>query len=154
MQEYYSQKYYQEGKGGALEYSKDELLQIKAKLEESWYILQNRLSSSLSSKSFLDIGCGEGHALSFFYSRGWQVRGLDFSSAGVQSKNPVYLDNLVVGDVYTSLKEEIVSGKTYDVVWLQNVLEHVLNPIDLRFPLFFLFQRVMLMLPVFSHAER
>ena len=131
LHQYYSAEYYQEGKGGSLEYSKDELLHIQAKLEESWYVLQNSLPSSPSGSSLLDVGCGEGHALSFFDERGWLVKGLDFSAAGVQSKHPECIDKLIVGDIYTSLKKEIAAGKAYDIVWLQNVLEHVLDPIDL-----------------------
>ncbi|MDO9117207.1 MAG: class I SAM-dependent methyltransferase [Nitrospira sp.] len=131
LQQYYSKKYYQEGKGGALEYSKDEMLHIQGKLEEYWHVLQKCLLPSAGTRSLLDVGCGEGHALSFFRSRGWSVKGLDFSIAGVQSKHPECLDHLVVGDIYESLREELAAGKVYDVVWLENVLEHVLDPIDL-----------------------
>jgi len=59
------------------------------------------------------------------------VSGIDFSSAGVSSKNPDCLDALVTGDIFTLLNAEIAAGKIYDVVWLQNVLEHVLDPLDL-----------------------
>lgn len=49
----------------------------------------------------------------------------------MQSKNPKCLDSLITGDVGELLQAEMDSGKRYDVIWLQNVLEHVLEPIGL-----------------------
>src|SRR3546814_8532634 len=77
------------------------------------------------------VGCGEGVSLEFFRNAGWVVRGLDFSAAGVESKNPGCRDALVVGDVFSLLQKEIEAGEKYDTVWLQNVLEHVIDPVDL-----------------------
>ena len=134
LQKYYAGKYYQEAKGGyELEYSKDELLFFKAKLEQRIAALQNYLPQFQGEKkgSLLDVGCGEGYALAFFREHGWSVRGIDFSSAGVESKNPDCTNALVTGDVFALLQAEITAGETYDVVWLQNVLEHVIDPLDL-----------------------
>ena len=35
------------------------------------------------------------------------------------------------GDVFSLLQAEITVGDTYDVIWLQNVLEHVIDPLAL-----------------------
>jgi len=132
LQKYYADKYYQEGKGSyELEYSCDELSYFNAKLEQRSIVLQRYLSTTSGQPRMLDVGCGEGYALAFFKSRGWATKGLDFSSAGVASKNPSCLDVLVTGDIFALLKAEIEAGETYDVVWLQNVLEHVIDPLDL-----------------------
>ncbi len=132
LQAYYANKYYQEGKGSyELEYSKDELSYFRAKLEQRWFVLQKALSMHGRSGRMLDVGCGEGYALSFFREKGWAVCGLDFSSAGVESKNPSCKDALLTGDIFDLLNNEISAGKEYDIVWLQNVLEHVLDPVDL-----------------------
>lgn len=132
LQKYYAEKYYQEGKGSyELEYSNDELLYFNAKIEQRWTVLQRHLSPVTGKPRLLDVGCGEGYALAFFRKQGWSVNGLDFSSAGVASKNPDCLDALVTGDIFALLNAEVGAGKTYDVVWLQNVLEHVLDPLDL-----------------------
>jgi 2-polyprenyl-3-methyl-5-hydroxy-6-metoxy-1,4-benzoquinol methylase len=132
LQKYYADKYYQEGKGSyELEYSSDELSYFNAKLEQRWTVLQHYLSTITGQPRMLDVGCGEGYALAFFKNQGWSARGLDFSSAGVVSKNPSCVDALVTGDIFALLKAEIEADATYDVVWLQNVLEHVLDPLDL-----------------------
>lgn len=131
LQQYYADKYYQEAKGSyELEYTQDELRYFRAKLEQRSVVLHHHLSS-LSSRTLLDVGCGEGYALAFFREQGWTVKGIDFSSAGVESKNPACKDVLATGDIFELLQAEIATGRTYDVVWLQNVLEHVIDPLDL-----------------------
>jgi 2-polyprenyl-3-methyl-5-hydroxy-6-metoxy-1,4-benzoquinol methylase len=132
LQKYYAEKYYQEGQGGyELEYSQEELSYFSAKLKQRFEVLQRHLQLVESKLRMLDVGCGEGYALAFFRNKGWSVRGIDFSSAGVASKNPQCLDALVTGDIFAMLNDEIAAGKTYEVVWLQNVLEHVLEPLGL-----------------------
>lgn len=132
LQKYYAEKYYQEGKGSyELAYSQEELSYFSAKLEQRFAVLQRHLKPVGRESRILDVGCGEGYALAFFRKQGWSVSGIDFSSAGVASQNPGCLDSLVTGDIFALLKAEIAAGKTYDVVWLQNVLEHVLDPLDL-----------------------
>jgi len=133
LQRYYAEKYYQEAKGSyEVEYSKAELAYFRAKIEQR-YAVVNRYRSISDGEvgTMLDVGCGEGYALAFFREHGWRVKGFDFSSAGVESKNPDCLDALVTGDVFGLLQAEISDGKVYDVVWLQNVLEHVIDPIKL-----------------------
>lgn len=133
LQKYYAEKYYQEAKGSyEAEYSNEELSYFRAKLEQRYFILQQHLLNSCNAvRSMLDVGCGEGYALAFFQQQGWSVKGFDFSSAGVESKNPSSSHALVTGDVFALLADEVKSGVTYDVVWLQNVLEHVIDPIAL-----------------------
>lgn len=132
LQKYYAEKYYQEGMGSyELAYSQEELSYFNAKLEQRFAVLQRHLLPIEGKSRLLDVGCGEGYALAFFRKQGWSVRGIDFSSAGVASKNPHCLDALATGDIFALLNAEIAAGKSYDVVWLQNVLEHVLDPLGL-----------------------
>jgi|LauGreSuBDMM15SN_2_FD.fasta_scaffold15112_2 2-polyprenyl-3-methyl-5-hydroxy-6-metoxy-1,4-benzoquinol methylase len=132
LQEYYAKKYYQECNGSyELDYSEAELKYFNAKLEQRWGVLKKYFIADDQEKRFLDVGCGEGYALAFFRKLGWGVRGIDFSSAGVQSKNPSCLDALVIGDIFQLLENEIDGNTSYDVIWLQNVLEHVLDPLNL-----------------------
>ena len=134
LEAYYANKYYQEGKGSyELEYTEEELRYFRTKLEQRFAILERSLPSKLMAAggTMVDVGCGEGYALAFFREKGWSVKGFDFSSAGVISKNPSCSDALVTGDVFSLLKREISAGRNYDIVWLQNVLEHVIDPINL-----------------------
>lgn len=134
LKKYYEDNYYQEAKGSyELSYTPDELTYFKVRLEQHEAVINaHRVpSKTQGKKSFLDVGCGEGYAMSYFAQQGYVVTGLDFSSAGMQSKNPECLDSLITGDVEKLLQAQIESGKCYDLIWLQNVLEHVSEPIEL-----------------------
>lgn len=76
----------------------------------------------------LDVGCGEGFAMAWFQARGWEVRGIDVSRAGMEAMNPGLLPLLGVGDLAELLEAEAASGQRYDLLWLTNVLEHVPDP--------------------------
>lgn len=132
LQQYYAEKYYQEAKGSyEHEYTHGELEFFNAKLDQRAAILEHYLAPCEGKPKLLDVGCGEGFALAYFRQREWSVKGIDFSSEGIKSKNPSCMDVLETGDIFSLLQAEIQSGKSYDVVWLQNVLEHVIDPLDL-----------------------
>lgn len=132
LTDYYHKKYYQESlsKAYASHYTEQELAFTYAKLEQRFGAINDHKDVS-SFSSFLDVGCGEGFGLSFFLQKGYSVKGFDFSQAGMEQHNPHCLPYLQVGDVFESLEAEIASGRRYDVIWLQHVLEHVLDPIEL-----------------------
>jgi 2-polyprenyl-3-methyl-5-hydroxy-6-metoxy-1,4-benzoquinol methylase len=129
LRDYYANKYYQQACGSyELQYSHEEKAYFRAKLTQHHAVLQR---VAPHGRTMLDVGCGEGFALGYFREQGWSVKGFDFSAVGVESQNPACRDALVVGDVFALLDAEIAAGRTYDVVWLQNVLEHVLDPVAL-----------------------
>lgn len=134
LQKYYAEKYYQESRGSyEQDYTPDELQSFRNKLilrHAALKAIQPELKDS-SKLTFLDVGCGEGYALAYFKEQGCDVRGFDFSSAGVESKNPDCMDCLITGNLFELLESEIESGRQYDIVWLQNVLEHVIDPVGL-----------------------
>ena len=133
LQLYYAQKYYQEGKGSyELSYSDNEIRYFNYKIQQRAFVAERYLKSqSNKAKSMIDIGCGEGFALNHFHSIGYLVKGLDFSEAGVKNNHPHLLGNLKSGDLFESISEEILTENRYDLVWLQNVLEHVIDPVGL-----------------------
>jgi 2-polyprenyl-3-methyl-5-hydroxy-6-metoxy-1,4-benzoquinol methylase len=126
---YYAEKYFQQAHGSyELNYGEDEKNYFRAKLAQRYSVIQQLVPNG---RKMLDVGCGEGFALAYFRQQGWQVRGLDFSSAGVEAQNPSCIDALETGDVFALLDQENKESRTYDVIILQNVLEHVIDPVDL-----------------------
>ena len=139
LREYYAQRYYQENLTTyQAEYPPEELEHINGKLRlRHWVLAQLRRAGQPGSgvhqeepaaSSLLDIGCGEGWALAYFQRLGWEVLGLDFSSFSLDRFNPELREQLRTGDLYEGVQQLADNGHQYDVLWLDNVLEHVLEP--------------------------
>lgn len=132
LSEYYEQAYYQNEASSSFRksYSPEELEVIELRIAQKAAQARMLLSKDQPG-SLLDVGCGEGFVLRFFERIGWQVQGIDYSRAGVQQVNPDYIDHVEQGDVFKLLEARIASEKQFDLVWLGNVLEHVLDPVGL-----------------------
>lgn len=134
LSEYYSKKYYQENKSGAYSqfYSSEEVLFFKNKIKQKHYVLENLFNlKDEPDRSLLDIGCGEGWTLQFFKERRWNVVGIDFSNFSCKNHNPQCVDNLLIGDTYKNLESFRSKSSRFDVIWISNVLEHVIEPLNL-----------------------
>lgn len=131
LRTYYADKYYQdENATYQHSYSIEEQNYFRTKISQKAYIAESILGSG-SGKSLLDIGCGEGFAMDFFLEKGWDVHGVDFSDFGIRSVHPHLLSKLSQGNINLILKDLSLTNKRYDLIWLDNVLEHVVNPGEL-----------------------
>jgi 2-polyprenyl-3-methyl-5-hydroxy-6-metoxy-1,4-benzoquinol methylase len=131
LSEYYAKTYFQnEAASYRKSYADEELeiieLRIAQRAGQARLLLGNDQPGSL-----LDVGCGEGFVLKYFERIGWQVAGVDYSCVGVQQINPDYAVHVEQGDVFELLKARIAANEQHDLVWLGNVLEHVLDPVSL-----------------------
>ena len=131
LREYYAKRYYQENLTTYQpEYPAEELEHIEGKLRLRHWVLE-QLREAKGTGSFLDIGCGEGWALDYFKRQGWEVLGLDFSSFSLEKFHSSLSGQLRTGDLYEEVQTLVAAGQQFDVLWLDNVLEHVLEPADL-----------------------
>ncbi|VVN09667.1 Ubiquinone biosynthesis O-methyltransferase [Pseudomonas fluorescens] len=132
LSDYYAQAYFQTAASSSFRqsYSDEELEVIELRIAQKASQARS-LRGDDQPGSLLDVGCGEGFVLRFFERLGWQVQGIDYSRAGVQQVNPDYARHVEQGDVFELLEARIASEKHYDLVWLGNVLEHVLDPVSL-----------------------
>lgn len=133
LKNYYENKYYQEGNGAyTIQYSENEVTYFNNQLNQRYIALNEILGqNNKASMRFLDVGCGEGWALSFFKRKKWDVLGLDFSDYGCKSHNPGCLSHMMVGNIYETLTSLKIENQKFDVIWLDNVLEHVIDPLSL-----------------------
>lgn len=132
LKNYYKNEYFQEDNGSYnIQYTDNEVTYINNKLHQRCAVLDNIMGTKDTSRRFLDVGCGEGWALSFFKRKKWEVLGLDFSDYGCKSHNPDCLAHFRVGNIYETLTSLITENQKFDVIWLDNVLEHVLDPLSL-----------------------
>jgi len=131
LKSYYAEKYYQEASGGYEKYySENEILYFNNKLSQK-YIVIKELLSDISPKTFLDIGAGEGWTLDFFKKQAWHCTGLDYSEFGCKKHHPDCLADMQVGDIYENIVNLIAENKKYQVILVDNVLEHVIEPFSL-----------------------
>jgi SAM-dependent methyltransferase len=77
---------------------------------------------------FLEIGAGEGFLLKDAIDRGWDALGVDFQQAPIEHFNPSVARNFQARNPQHYI--ESVTEK-FDVIALQNVLEHVIDPENL-----------------------
>jgi len=122
---YYADRYYSAGRERsqyAYAYTPDELEHHRLVADETL-----RYVGSGPGRVY-EVGFGEGFALAAFQDHGWDVGGIDFTSDGLETHNPALRDRVDIGDVFEELDRLTGSGRQFDVVLCNNVLEHVLDP--------------------------
>ncbi len=131
LNEYYAKKYFQNNSDKnnqyQQKYSSEDIAYINNKISNKFELISQSLGDRKIS-SFIDIGCGEGFALSFFANKGLKSLGVDFSDFGIQNQNPSQLKNFRKGNVLAVVDELIEEGQQFDLLWVDNVLEHVIDP--------------------------
>lgn len=129
--EYYAGSYYQQQRSlYERRYEPDELAFQRQKIHQKYRILE-QAGISGSNRKLLDVGCGEGFTLKFFKGLNWEITGIDQSDYGCEIHNPDCLPSLIRADIYEGLELLSRENRRFDVVWLDNVLEHVLEPLEL-----------------------
>jgi 2-polyprenyl-3-methyl-5-hydroxy-6-metoxy-1,4-benzoquinol methylase len=130
---FYEKTYYGEGVTTtySAEYDADELSQKKLRAECTIEAVVQNIPGSPSEAEILEVGCGEGFVLSAAKARGLKIEGVDYQAMPVERFNPNCLDQMHAEAPASFLENVIETGRTYDVVILQNVLEHVRDPENL-----------------------
>lgn len=127
LKNYYNLKYYQNQLGNYRnEYTLDEHTFFKNKEIRKIHILENHLN--LSKSNLLDVGCGEGFSLKYFHALGWTVLGIDYSNYGIIKNNPEMVKFFIEGDLIENMKQLKIQHKSFEVIALNNLLEHVIDP--------------------------
>jgi len=91
--------------------------------------------ASKPNQSLLDIGCGDGAFLAIAQNKGFTVFGIDVNTKSIIiAKNFRGLKNVVYGGWADLLKIE--GWKSFDVITLFDVLEHVSSPVSLANTIF------------------
>jgi SAM-dependent methyltransferase len=108
---YYPHEFYQGGQSPA-----DLLRDKKSTLDARMHLV-----SGLSVGRVLDVGCQKGEFLERMRQRGWEVVGVEFSSKPPNTFGlPIH---------YTVLKDAPLDPRSFDLITLWAVLEHVHDPV-------------------------
>lgn len=62
---------------------------------------------------------------------GWEVSGVDFSNTGIDRNNPELVPYVRTGDAVKDIELQIKNKSKFNLINLDNVLEHVTDPIKL-----------------------
>jgi 2-polyprenyl-3-methyl-5-hydroxy-6-metoxy-1,4-benzoquinol methylase len=132
LNSYYKNKYYQESLSLNYQqsYDQSELNNFNLKIKIRLIILEKFLAN-LHGKKLIDVGCGEGFFMKEAMSKGLSVQGIDFSSQGVLKNNPDLIGKVTQGDIFSIMDKLHRENNLFDVVILNNILEHVIDPLDL-----------------------
>jgi len=132
LSEFYAKTYYQAEKANyRKEYTTTELEVNSARIDRLVSHALSLAGRQGEVGSFLDLGCGEGFVLAALDRMGWTVSGVDYSVAGLESTNPEMAQFVEQGDIFQILEHRVTAGESYDMIWLDHVLEHVLDPVGL-----------------------
>jgi 2-polyprenyl-3-methyl-5-hydroxy-6-metoxy-1,4-benzoquinol methylase len=78
-------------------------------------------------KSVLDVGCATGFLAEALVQRGCVVSGIEYDADAAEQARR-HLDQLVVGDLNDLDLAEAFGGRTFDVIILGDILEHLVDP--------------------------
>jgi 2-polyprenyl-3-methyl-5-hydroxy-6-metoxy-1,4-benzoquinol methylase len=78
--------------------------------------------------SLVDLGCGPGFFSQELMLLGWQVQACDYTRVALEANTPVLMPHLIECDIERYVE---TSEDQYGLVNLQNVLEHLRDPISL-----------------------
>jgi len=79
-------------------------------------------------RSVIDIGCGEGFLMDYFFRQGWEVLGIDFSSCALERWHPHLLPYSIKGELCEGIGQLIQQEKVFDLVSTLRVMQTVLDP--------------------------
>jgi 2-polyprenyl-3-methyl-5-hydroxy-6-metoxy-1,4-benzoquinol methylase len=92
-----------------------------------------RLLGDLRGKAILDVGCGEGEDSILLASLGARVTGLDVSAGAIElARKRAALSGLSdrTDFLCAPLNAASLPPSAFDVIWIDNVLHHVLNDLE------------------------
>ncbi len=130
LQKYYSKKYYNiSNRAYKKNYTKEELKYFSV---ESEIALKTLIHHSIKiNKKLLDLGCGEGFFAKHFKKKDWIVECVDFSDEGLLRHNPSLISDFIQADLVNYFQKSSSKLKNVGLINLDNVLEHVIDPIAL-----------------------
>jgi len=131
LRQHYERKYFQQNEIYSSEYSEAEREFFRRSAERKISLVRSFLGRPLTPGfRCLELGVGEGWSLAALRAAGAHVEGVDYSNHGLSKWNPQLADALTVGVPEREMDRMAAEGRRFDLLWLDNVLEHVPRPED------------------------
>jgi 2-polyprenyl-3-methyl-5-hydroxy-6-metoxy-1,4-benzoquinol methylase len=97
----------------------------------TFFYLQKPLLSMLDknrNRCILDLGCGNGHLVSYLIKQGFNAYGTDASENGIAIAKKEHPDRLFVQDLSTGQLPDQLRSLQFDTIISTEVIEHLYNP--------------------------
>ena len=97
----------------------------------TFFYLHDALLSMLNkdaSRCILDLGCGNGHLVSYLIKQGYDAYGTDASENGIAIAKKEYPDRFFVQDLSTDQLPVELQKLKFDTIISTEVIEHLYNP--------------------------
>jgi SAM-dependent methyltransferase len=88
-------------------------------------VLERIIGMKPPAARFLEVGCAGGAFLAAARSKGYEVTGIEFSDQAAHIARENYDLDVIVGDILSAH----LPADTFDIVFLGDVLEHLLDPV-------------------------
>ncbi|HUJ79565.1 MAG TPA: class I SAM-dependent methyltransferase [Nitrospiria bacterium] len=98
------------------------LARCEARYDRS--LVLHRAECGAAPGTILDVGCGDGARLAAYHAAGWQVWGVDLDPSAIRDAKNRGFGVFLQGE----LAAQNFPPETFDVVRMDNTLEHVLEP--------------------------
>ena len=126
LEKYYANKYYQEPTGQYQNYYTDD----EKRYFKNRAVMCMATLSMLGQKpnNMLELGCGEGFFADYFSHEGVDITLNDLSKVGLENFNSHLIKYLTVKDASSYVDDLSKQKKSFDLIAVDNVLEHVIDP--------------------------
>ncbi len=82
------------------------------------------------TKHLLELGCGAADFSNYFHRAGWNITCNDYSDSLINKINPQLIEHFILDDADGLIKELQQKQKTFGLINLNNLLEHLINPLE------------------------
>ena len=129
LQKHYEEKYFQENAIYKSDYSADERRFFRSTATRKISMIKSYVGGNFGpSFQCLELGVGEGWSLAALRAEGIDARGIDYSTHGLANWHPQLVEFVTEGAPESELNSLVKHGQQFDLIWLDNVLEHVPRP--------------------------
>lgn len=130
LDNFYNKLYFKDGVTVTYtnKYDKKERFFKKFRAELTINFLLENQKKTKKKINFLEIGSGQGFLLNAALKTKWKIKGVDYQSDPIKKLNKKILPFFIEQDPSKFINNSIKNKNRFDIIVIQNVLEHVINP--------------------------
>lgn len=128
LDEFYEKRYFETNDLYVSDYNDREIRYFRDAVRRKLELVRSTFDGSIDGATVLEVGVGEGWTLDVLVDEGLDATGVDYSDVACGRHNPHVVRRLRCGKPDAVLAELTEEGLRFDIIWLDNVLEHSPDP--------------------------